>query len=47
MGEFITIGFPLGVGLILLAFALTGIYVRKANSDFDELNQQIRDEVKQ
>ncbi|MFA6700634.1 MAG: DUF485 domain-containing protein [Thiomicrospira sp.] len=47
MGQYTTLGFPLGVGLILLAFVLTGIYVRKANSDFDELTQQIRDEVKQ
>jgi uncharacterized membrane protein (DUF485 family) len=45
IGQTITIGFPLGVGLILLAFILTGIYVRKANKDFDELTQQIRDEV--
>ncbi|WP_127470837.1 DUF485 domain-containing protein [Thiomicrorhabdus aquaedulcis] len=47
LGEYMTIGFPLGVGIILLAFVLTGIYVRKANSDFDELTQQIRDEVQQ
>jgi len=47
IGQTITIGFPLGVGLILLAFGLTGYYVYKANSDFDELTQQIRDEVKQ
>lgn len=46
-GQYTTLGFPLGVGLILLAFALTGIYVKKANKDFDELTQQIRDEVKQ
>ncbi|MBN2647223.1 MAG: DUF485 domain-containing protein [Thiotrichales bacterium] len=45
LGNTITLGFPLGVGLILLAFALTGIYVRKANRDFDRMNQEIRDEV--
>lgn len=44
-GNTITLGFPLGVGLILLAFVLTGIYVRKANRDFDQLTQQIRNEV--
>lgn len=46
MGNTITIGFPMGIGLILLAFALTGIYVRRANSVFDDLTQQIKDEVK-
>lgn len=45
LGNTITLGFPLGVGLILLAFILTGIYVRKANRDFDQLTQQIRNEV--
>lgn len=30
-----TIGIPLGVGVILAAFILTGLYVHRANSDFD------------
>lgn len=30
-----TVGIPLGVGVILSAFVLTGIYVRRANTDFD------------
>jgi uncharacterized membrane protein (DUF485 family) len=41
----ITWGIPVGVGLILAAFVLTGIYVRRANNEFDELNQVILDEV--
>ncbi len=41
-GSVITIGFPLGVGIILLAFVLTGIYVRKANQHFDVLTNTIR-----
>lgn len=41
-GEYVTIGFPLGVGIILLAFGLTGIYVRRANHEFDALTQRIR-----
>lgn len=45
-GETITIGFPIGIGLIFLAFILTGFYVRRANSVFDDLTQQIKDEVK-
>jgi uncharacterized membrane protein (DUF485 family) len=35
----------LGVGLILSAFILTGIYVRRANGEFDALNKAILDEV--
>jgi uncharacterized membrane protein (DUF485 family) len=45
-GSNITIGVPLGVGIILSAFALTGIYVKKANSDFDELSEKIKAENK-
>lgn len=41
-----TWGIPLGIGLILSALVLTGIYVRRANSEFDRLNQEIMDEVK-
>jgi uncharacterized membrane protein (DUF485 family) len=44
IGSNITIGVPMGVGIILSAFVLTGIYVRKANSDFDELSEKIKAE---
>lgn len=46
-GSLITIGIPIGVLIILIAFVLTGIYVHKANKDFDRLNQTIINEVKQ
>ncbi|WP_050750716.1 DUF485 domain-containing protein [Paramagnetospirillum magneticum] len=36
-----TIGFPIGVGVILSAIALTGIYVYRANGEFDDMNRQI------
>ena len=36
-----TWGIPLGVGLILSAFVLTAIYVRRANGEFDDINQEI------
>lgn len=42
-----TWGIPLGVGLILSAFVLTGIYVQRANGEFDDLNKLILDEVQQ
>ena len=44
-GSPITWGIPMGVGLILAAFVLTGIYVYRANGEFDALNQQVLDEV--
>ncbi|AFN77370.1 DUF485 domain-containing protein [Stutzerimonas nitrititolerans] len=43
----ITWGIPLGLGIIVLAFVLTGIYVRRANGEFDRLNQEILNEVQQ
>jgi uncharacterized membrane protein (DUF485 family) len=36
-----TLGIPLGIGVILAAFVLTGIYVRRANTDFDVATQRI------
>lgn len=44
-GSSITWGIPLGVGLILAAFVLTGVYVYRANGEFDRMTQSIVDEV--
>ncbi|MDG1582289.1 DUF485 domain-containing protein [Pseudomonas sp. GOM6] len=44
-GSSMTWGIPLGVGLILSAFVLTGIYVKRANGEFDRLNQAVLEEV--
>mgnify|MGYP003527114393 CR=1 FL=1 len=41
-----TIGIPIGVGVIVSAFILTGIYVARANSTFDDLTAQIVQKVK-
>ncbi len=41
----ITIGIPIGVCIIVVAFVLTGIYVWKANSEYDQINQRIIDEA--
>ncbi|MBD3791899.1 MAG: DUF485 domain-containing protein [Campylobacterales bacterium] len=41
-----TIGIPIGIAIIVIAFALTGIYVRRANGEFDRLSQQIKDELR-
>ena len=37
----ITVGIVLGVGLILASIILTGIYVLRANSRYDQLTQAI------
>jgi uncharacterized membrane protein (DUF485 family) len=41
----ITIGIPIGIGVILCAFILTGIYVARSNSLFDRLVNEIKEEV--
>lgn len=41
IGGVMSIGIPIGVLIILSAFVLTGIYVRKANTEFDQLNHHI------
>lgn len=46
VGSVTTIGIPIGVGVIISAFILTGIYVRRANSEFDELTAKIKAKVK-
>jgi uncharacterized membrane protein (DUF485 family) len=42
----ITIGIPIGVAIIVFAFILTGIYVMRANGEFDELSKQIKEDAK-
>ena len=36
-----TIGMPIGRGVILVSIGITAIYVRRANSEFDALTDQI------
>jgi uncharacterized membrane protein (DUF485 family) len=45
-GGVITVGIPVGLFVIVSAFVLTGIYVRRANSEFDAITRQIVEEVK-
>jgi uncharacterized membrane protein (DUF485 family) len=45
-GSVTTIGIPVGIFVIVSAFILTGIYVAKANTTFDNLNNQILEESK-
>ncbi len=41
----ISIGIPLGILIILSAFVLTGVYVYRANGEFDSLTQQIKQDL--
>jgi uncharacterized membrane protein (DUF485 family) len=36
-GSATSLGIPIGLGVILIAIVLTGIYVRRANRDFDPM----------
>jgi uncharacterized membrane protein (DUF485 family) len=40
-----TVGIPIGFGVILFTIVITAIYVRRANSEFDELSNAIVNEV--
>jgi uncharacterized membrane protein (DUF485 family) len=40
-----SIGIPMGVGVIVLTIILTNIYVRRANSEFDDLTAELIKEV--
>ena len=39
-----TIGVPIGMFVIVFTIVITGIYVRRANSEFDALTKQILEE---
>ncbi len=36
-----SIGVPIGMGVIVFTIVITGIYVRRANSEFDALTKEI------
>ena len=40
-----TVGIPIGMGVILFTIVITGIYVRRANSEFDALTKEILEEA--
>ena len=40
-----TIGIPIGFGVIVFTIIITAIYVKRANSEFDELTEAIRKAV--
>ena len=40
-----TWGIPIGFGVIVFTILITGVYVRRANGEFDELSEKIRREA--
>ncbi len=44
-GSVTTIGIPIGVAIIIFAFTLTGLYTKRANSEFDDLANAVKKSV--
>ena len=40
-----TLGIPIGMGVIIFTIAITGIYVRRANGEYDRLTAEILKEA--
>ena len=47
IGEHLTIGLPIGIGIIVFAWLLTGLYTRWANQSYDKSVRELRDQVLQ
>jgi uncharacterized membrane protein (DUF485 family) len=41
----LTLGIPLGIGVILASWVLTGVYVLWANSTYDALVERVKDKI--
>ncbi|GAB2180369.1 DUF485 domain-containing protein [Denitratisoma sp. agr-D3] len=41
-----TLGIPVGIGLIVFTVIITGLYVRRANTEFDEMTAKLLKEIK-
>jgi uncharacterized membrane protein (DUF485 family) len=41
-----TLAIPVGVAIIIMSFVLTGIYVKRANSEFDDMVTEIKNSIK-
>jgi uncharacterized membrane protein (DUF485 family) len=47
IGEYLTIGIPIGIGIIVFAWILTGIYTRWANKYYDKSVRDFRNQILQ
>ena len=41
-----TVGIPVGLGVIVFTIVITGIYVQRANTEFDALTKEIIEETR-
>ncbi len=41
-----TIGIPIGIVIILFSFIMAGIYTFRANGEFDDLSNKVKDDLK-
>jgi uncharacterized membrane protein (DUF485 family) len=44
-GGVTTVGIPVGIFIIVVSFVLTGIYTSRANGEFDDLNNKIKEDI--
>jgi uncharacterized membrane protein (DUF485 family) len=42
----VTIGWPLGAAVIVISWLLTGLYIRKANTELEPLNDAVLKDLK-
>lgn len=45
IGPTLTLGLPIGIGLILFAWLLTGVYTRWANHSYDKTVRELRNRL--
>lgn len=46
-GGVTTWGIPVGVAIIVFSVVITGVYTKKANTEFDKLTKEIKQELKE
>jgi uncharacterized membrane protein (DUF485 family) len=44
-GSTLSIGVPIGASILVFIWLMTGVYVRRANKEFDAINEQILEEA--
>ncbi len=45
ISDYITIGLPIGIGIIIFAWLLTGIYIYWANNKYDKSVRELRNQI--
>jgi len=44
-GGVTTVGIPVGIAIIVFAFTITGVYVKRANGEFDDLTNKLKEDL--